>query len=144
MSRNKHVSPANFFLQDQFLILLFFSKVVPESVAKIQKCLKARNAKLVAKKLALRKECRAARALAIKKAQKYEKEYAAVERSLIAKRRVARMAGNFFKEAEPKLAFVIRIKRYFLILSYFSGYFPFSPFFRSCFVHVLSIFFANN
>ena len=89
---------------------------MPESVAKLQKSLKRRNAKLVAKKLALRKKCKAARALAIKKAIKYEKEYHAVERDLIAKRRVARMAGNFFKEAEPKLAFVIRIKRLFIVL----------------------------
>ncbi len=64
----------------------------------------------------MRNKCKAARALAIKKAIKYEKEYNAVERDLIAKRRVARMAGNFFKEAEPKLAFVIRIKRFDLLI----------------------------
>merc|ERR1711862_655022 len=40
---------------------------------------------------------------------KYDKEYASFERKLIAARRQAKTAGNFFVEPEPKLLFVTRI-----------------------------------
>lgn len=40
---------------------------------------------------------------------KYEKEYASDERKLVALRREAKMAGNFFVEPEAKLIFVVRI-----------------------------------
>merc|ERR1719436_605733 len=40
---------------------------------------------------------------------KYEKEYAQHQRKLIAMRRIAKEAGNFFVEPEPKLIFCMRI-----------------------------------
>merc|ERR1712137_1396605 len=41
---------------------------------------------------------------------KYDKEYATHEKKLVALRRQAKVAGNFFVEPEAKLLFVIRIK----------------------------------
>merc|ERR1719316_1896638 len=41
---------------------------------------------------------------------KYNKQYAAHERNLIALRRKAKLSGNFFVEPEAKLLFVVRIK----------------------------------
>jgi len=43
-------------------------------------------------------------------AEKYHKEYLDTERATIEAKRKAKAAGNYFVEAEPKLAFVIRIK----------------------------------
>jgi len=45
-----------------------------------------------------------------KRAEKYVREYRAQERSLIHFRRTAKRAGNFYLEAEPKLAYIIRIR----------------------------------
>eukprot|EP00178_Gracilaria_changii_P019398 TRINITY_DN5624_c2_g1_i1.p1 TRINITY_DN5624_c2_g1~~TRINITY_DN5624_c2_g1_i1.p1 ORF type:complete len:242 (-),score=33.84 TRINITY_DN5624_c2_g1_i1:134-859(-) len=44
------------------------------------------------------------------RAEKYLKEYKQQEKSLITFRRQARQTGNFYVEAEPKVALVIRIK----------------------------------
>jgi large subunit ribosomal protein L7e len=41
---------------------------------------------------------------------KYNKQYAAHERNLVALRRKAKLSGNFFVEPEAKLLFVVRIK----------------------------------
>ncbi len=43
-------------------------------------------------------------------AEKYHKEYSDLDKKLIDEKRKARAAGNIFVEAEPKLAFVIRIR----------------------------------
>jgi large subunit ribosomal protein L7e len=45
-----------------------------------------------------------------KRAEKYVREYRAMESDLLRRRRQARKAGNFYCEAEPRLAFVIRIR----------------------------------
>jgi len=50
------------------------------------------------------------RAHAIRRAELYAKEYRRNERDVIEKRKRARLTGNFFVEAEPKVAFVIRIR----------------------------------
>jgi large subunit ribosomal protein L7e len=43
-------------------------------------------------------------------AEKYHSEYEKQTRSVTEAKRTAKAAGNFFVEAEPKLAFVIRIR----------------------------------
>ena len=43
-------------------------------------------------------------------AEKYFNEYQAADAALVKARRDAKAAGNFFVEAQPKVAFVIRIK----------------------------------
>ena len=53
-----------------------------------------------------------ARAEALKNAEKYAKEYAAADQALIDGKREAKKAGKFFVEAEPKVAFLVRIKGY--------------------------------
>lgn len=50
------------------------------------------------------------RAEMIKRSEKYEKEYAQLEADLIAQRREAHNNGNFFCEAEGRLAIVVRIR----------------------------------
>lgn len=53
---------------------------------------------------------KARRATAFKRAESYVKEYREAENALIRARRVARAGGNFYREPEAKLAFVIRIR----------------------------------
>jgi len=45
-----------------------------------------------------------------KRAEKYAKEYATAERELINNKRAARKANNYYVPAQPKVAFVIRIR----------------------------------
>mmetsp|Transcript_3756 Transcript_3756/g.6165 ORF Transcript_3756/g.6165 Transcript_3756/m.6165 type:complete len:255 (-) Transcript_3756:34-798(-) len=82
---------------------------VPESI----KLKLARNAALAEEKMtatATKKKERADVRHALKmRTLKYDKEYASFERKLIAARRQAKTAGNFFVEPEPKLLFVTRI-----------------------------------
>ena len=47
-----------------------------------------------------------------KRAEKYNSEYRKKENELIRRKRSAKIRGNFFVEAEPSLAFVIRIRGY--------------------------------
>lgn len=54
----------------------------------------------------------AARKAIFKRAEQYVKEYRSAERNLVRLRRQAKKAGNFFREPEAKLAFVIRIRGY--------------------------------
>merc|ERR1719183_3486296 len=86
------------------------ARVIPENILKKQardaKLLKARKDKRVADK----KDRAAARKLASDNAEKYHKEYTAADEALIKAKREAKAAGSFYVEAEPKVAFVIRIK----------------------------------
>jgi 60S ribosomal protein uL30 len=50
------------------------------------------------------------RQLILKRTVGYEKEYRRLQRTLVNHRRVAKEHGNFFAEAEPKVAYVMRIK----------------------------------
>merc|ERR1719298_252908 len=81
---------------------------VPESV----KLKLARNAALAEEKMtatATKKKERADIRHALKmRTLKYDKEYATFQRKLVAARRQAKTAGNFFVEPEPKLLFVTR------------------------------------
>jgi large subunit ribosomal protein L7e len=82
---------------------------VPEHV----KLKLARNAALAEEKMtatATKKKERTDIRHALKmRTLKYDKEYAGFQRKLIAARRQAKTAGNFFVEPEPKLLFVTRI-----------------------------------
>uniref|UniRef100_A0A2K6U6Y9 Large ribosomal subunit protein uL30 n=1 Tax=Saimiri boliviensis boliviensis TaxID=39432 RepID=A0A2K6U6Y9_SAIBB len=78
---------------------------VPETLKK-----KRRNfAKLKIKRLR-KKFAQKMRKLIYEKAKPYRKEYRQMYRTEIRMARMARKAGNFYVPAEPKLAFVIRIR----------------------------------
>lgn len=83
---------------------------VPEALLKKKKA----DDKAAAAKAAGKKEKRQAkitkRRAFLQRAMKYEKEYKSKEKAVVAARRLARLAGNFYVQAQPKLAFVIRIK----------------------------------
>jgi large subunit ribosomal protein L7e len=57
-----------------------------------------------------KKDRAAARTLAAANAEKYYNEYTAADNAVIAAKREAKKNGSFFVEAEPKVAFIIRIK----------------------------------
>jgi large subunit ribosomal protein L7e len=83
---------------------------VPESVLKKRKTverIKASKAKAQEKK---RSQQTKKRKLIFRKAESYVREYRNAERETIRFRRQAKNSGNFYKEAEPKVAFVIRIR----------------------------------
>ena len=86
------------------------SKYVPENILKKQ----ARDAKvlkaLADSRAAAKKERAAARKVAAENAEKYHKEYTAADEALVKAKRDAKAKGSFYVEAEPKVAFVIRIK----------------------------------
>jgi len=50
-----------------------------------------------------------------KRAEQYVKEYREKERDIIRLKRQAKQHGNYYVPAEPKLAFVIRIRGYFTL-----------------------------
>jgi len=86
------------------------SNPIPESILKkratLQKIRTARAARLKDSK----KKRTAQRKVIFKRAEKYVKEYRSTERNLVRLRRQAKKAGNFFREPEAKLAFVVRIR----------------------------------
>jgi len=69
--------------------------------------LKARRTNFLA---ALKKKNVEVRRDIFKRAEKYAKEYQSQEKQLIRLRRQAKLSGNFFREPDAKLAFVIRIR----------------------------------
>jgi len=83
---------------------------VPETVLK--RVRKIGEDKVVRQQQAdkLKKARSASRKLAFKRAEKYVNEYRAAEKAVIASRRAAKAAGNFFVPAENKIAFLIRIR----------------------------------
>lgn len=89
---------------------LYLYRVVPENVqkkqardAKLLKDLKERRDRERKERVEKRKTLRA-------NAEKYHKEYTKQAADLVAARRAAKNAGNFFVEPEAKLAFVIRTR----------------------------------
>lgn len=54
--------------------------------------------------------CKVTRKLIFKRAEAYHKEYRQMYRREIHMSRTARRAGNYYVPAEPKLAYVIRIR----------------------------------
>ncbi|XP_029004207.1 60S ribosomal protein L7 [Betta splendens] len=83
---------------------------VPESLLKRRKAYAAMKARRIKKIMAEKKARRVSRKLIYKRAQQYHKEYRQMYRREIRQARTARKVGNFYVPAEPKLAFVIRIR----------------------------------
>ncbi|KAI3635710.1 hypothetical protein MIR68_006348 [Amoeboaphelidium protococcarum] len=85
-------------------------KTVPESVLKKRKQTQKTAAERQAALVEARKAKKENRKVIFKRAEQYAKEYVQAEKEEIRLRRQAKAAGNFYVPAEPKLAFVIRIK----------------------------------
>lgn len=83
---------------------------VPESLLKKRKT----TEKLVAEREAKAQEAKKAksgkRREIFKRAESYVTEYRRTERDIVRLKRVARKANNFYVEAEPKVALLVRIK----------------------------------
>jgi 60S ribosomal protein uL30 len=86
------------------------SKGVPESVLKKRRTLETIKAERTARLAAEAKAKKANRALIFKRAEKYVKEYRQAERDVILVKRQAKNLGNFYKPAESKVLFVVRIR----------------------------------
>ena len=88
----------------------FRTRVIPENILKKQKrdaaLLKARQDRRAAEKTARAKTRKEQYSLA----ERYFNEYQAADAALVKARRDAKAAGSFFVEAQPKVAFIIRIK----------------------------------
>jgi large subunit ribosomal protein L7e len=83
---------------------------VPESFLKKQKAQQAIRTAHAERQAAALKAARLARRVAYRNAQAYAKEYEAAEKSLIRLKRQAKNAGSFYKEEEPRLYLVVRIR----------------------------------
>uniref|UniRef100_A0A2I3FPE2 Large ribosomal subunit protein uL30 n=1 Tax=Nomascus leucogenys TaxID=61853 RepID=A0A2I3FPE2_NOMLE len=83
---------------------------VPETLKKKQRNFAELKIKRLRKKFAPKMLRKARRKLIYEKAKHYHKEYRQMYRTEIRMVRMARKAGNFYVPAEPKLAFVIRIR----------------------------------
>uniref|UniRef100_A0A8C9QWJ0 Large ribosomal subunit protein uL30 n=3 Tax=Scleropages formosus TaxID=113540 RepID=A0A8C9QWJ0_SCLFO len=83
---------------------------VPESLLKRRKAFAAMKTRRIKKMLAEKKARKVQRKLIYKRAEAYHKEYREMYRREIRLSRMARKVGNFYVPAEPKLAFVIRIR----------------------------------
>merc|ERR1719498_1700525 len=85
-------------------------RVVPENILKKQ----ARDQKLAAavktRRAAAKEARKTLRATAKANAQKYFNEYSQADQALITQRREAKKNNSFFVEAQPKVAFAIRIR----------------------------------
>merc|ERR1719357_2140721 len=80
---------------------------VPESLLKRRKAFATMKAIRIKKMLAEKKSRKVTRQLIYKRAEKYHTEYRQMYRREI---RMGRNVGNYYVPAEPKLAFVIRIR----------------------------------
>lgn len=87
-----------------------YRATVPESILRKRKTLEAIKANREAKRLQLKQKRAEKRKVIFKRAEQYVKEYRSLERAEIRNRRVAKEGGNFYLEAEPKVALVIRIR----------------------------------
>jgi large subunit ribosomal protein L7e len=83
---------------------------VPETLLKNKKTVERRAAEKKERVKQLRKKNKTNRKVILKRAERYVKEYRSLERSEIRLRRLAKQGGNFYKAADPKVAFVIRIR----------------------------------
>lgn len=85
-------------------------RVVPESILKKRKAAVERKTKEALAKVERRKAGIEKRREIFRRAVKYQRQYQGVERDEIEKLKAARRAGNYYVPAQPKLAFVIRIR----------------------------------
>jgi 60S ribosomal protein uL30 len=83
---------------------------VPESLLKKRKTYEEVKAKRAQAADKHKKAARSKRRDIFKRAEKYVKEYRNAERELVRFKRQARNHGNYFREPEPKLVFVVRIR----------------------------------
>merc|ERR1712047_191124 len=83
---------------------------VPETILKRRKRQQEHRAARAANVIKDRVARRAKRVDIFKRAEKYVKEYRDAERDELRLTREAKKAGNFYVAAEPKLAFVMRIR----------------------------------
>uniref|UniRef100_A0A8C4Q0U1 Large ribosomal subunit protein uL30 n=1 Tax=Eptatretus burgeri TaxID=7764 RepID=A0A8C4Q0U1_EPTBU len=83
---------------------------VPESLQKRRKAYQKAQERRLREKLQMEKQRRAKLMVMRHRAQRYMKEYQQKERAEIRMSRNARRVGNFYVPAEPRLAFVIRIR----------------------------------
>jgi large subunit ribosomal protein L7e len=83
---------------------------VPENVIKKRTTREGIKSKRVALRTKKRKAQVTKRRDIFKRAVKYEKEYATEQKQLVRFKRQAKLNGNFYREAEPKLMFVVRIR----------------------------------
>ncbi|EMP32282.1 60S ribosomal protein L7, partial [Chelonia mydas] len=83
---------------------------VPESLLKKRKAFADIKAKRLKRLVVQKKLRKAQRKLIYTRAQAYHKEYRQMYRREIRMARMARKAGNYYVPADPKLAFVIRIR----------------------------------
>ncbi|CAJ0823761.1 10891_t:CDS:10, partial [Entrophospora sp. SA101] len=84
--------------------------LVPETLLKKKKAQEKLAAKSVVELKKKRKVAKTARRTILKRAEQYFREYHAAERDVVRLRRQAKACGDFYVPAQPKLAFVIRIK----------------------------------
>jgi len=83
---------------------------VPESVLIKRRAVKELSERRAKARSVAKAKRKTRQSEAFKRAETYIKEYKATENELIRSRRLARNTGNFFREPEAKLAFVIRIR----------------------------------
>jgi large subunit ribosomal protein L7e len=83
---------------------------VPESILKKRKKRAQSKAKALQNAIKDRKIRREKRLTIFKRAEQYVKEYREKERDIIRLKRQAKQHANYYVPAEPKLAFVIRIR----------------------------------
>jgi len=83
---------------------------VPESILKKKATQDRLNKGREKASIANKKKKRANRKNIYKRAEKYVVEYRQAEQQLVAARRQAKKAGNFYRDPEAKVAFVIRIR----------------------------------
>jgi len=84
--------------------------LVPETLLKKRKSQEKERADKAAQRDSKKKENKAKRAAIFKRAESYVKEYRTAEREKIRLSRVAKSEGSYYVPAQPKLAFVVRIK----------------------------------
>merc|ERR1711936_1118945 len=83
---------------------------VPETILKRRKRQAENRANRAKEAIKLKVARKHKRATIFKRAEKYAKEYQDLERDEIRLRREARKEGNYYVPADPKLAFVMRIR----------------------------------
>jgi large subunit ribosomal protein L7e len=86
------------------------SVYVPEGVLKKQKTAQAVSTARAAARAKALQTAALARKVAFRNARKYAGEYQTAENNLIRLRRQAKNNGHFYKPAEPKVLFVVRVR----------------------------------
>ncbi|KAL4400948.1 60S ribosomal protein L7 [Malassezia pachydermatis] len=84
--------------------------LVPETLLKKRKADAKLREEKQAKALELRKARKQKRQVIFKRAEQYVKEYKAAEREQVRLRRLAKSQGDFYVPAQPRVAFVVRLR----------------------------------